>query len=707
MNPTLSADQNSSDLPVVDFVRGQRQTTAYFFLGLSVLFLVATVLLAVRAFRVPKADTEPASATKSLDPEAPPEPPKPEVSDPKRSSYMVGGVGTLAGFMVTVTGGVVLLVGLPKPTVTQQRTEARMILLAVGGLLGFAMIVCGLFYFYLWGESLTKLLDRGERKELLFVAVPFLMIIVGAGLTFLAVQPARTEERNNSTLRKLVYGTNFGLGTMMLLVVLMVANVVVALKVPNKLDTTETGFYSLSESSKKFLEKLTETVNLYVILPNSEEREVNDIRQFAMNAQDVSDGKVTTRFISPVSNKTELARLQDKYPRVSRDGYGILLTVGADEKRHAFVGLSDLFEIDPRTQRFSAFTGEGKVMKELRFLADNEQRPVIYFTQGNGELNLTGGADAAPGPSATRLKGFLEKAYLDVKPLVFPVKDPAVPDDAAVVVVAEPQTPLGDGAVAALRRYLTIPRGDRKGKLIVLAGVTPGPEGRGVARTGLEGLLAELNVRLGDKYLYSIPTQDSPNFKAPAAIINPKVDNPIVQALPEGTGLRLSLPREVSATTTNPTYQATAFLFTVPGRYTWLEDNPITDLEQTLRDFESNETLVARKGLTRNPRPVGVLVSEGGSGKAVVIGNAFPVSDRVAERAQSSTPPAFDLISVAIDWLRDRPPVPTGIESKKYKEYTFPEASTVDFTRLVWFPLGLGLLGVTGVGAGVWVIRRK
>ena len=67
---------------------------------------------------------------------------------------------------------------------------------------------------------------------------------------FPPIQPARAEERNNPTLRRLVYGSNFGLTVLLLFVVLVIANVVVALRVPNKLDTTETGFYSLSDSTK-------------------------------------------------------------------------------------------------------------------------------------------------------------------------------------------------------------------------------------------------------------------------------------------------------------------------------------------------------------------------------------------------------------------------------------------------------------------------
>ncbi len=85
------------------------------------------------------------------------------------------------------------------------------------------------------------------------------------------------------------------------------------------------------------------------------------------------------------------------------------------------------------------------------------------------------------------------------------------------------------------------------------------------------------------------------------------------------------------------------------------------------------------------------------------------MSDYIARRhPPDSAPITFDLIGVTVDWLRDRPPVAAvGIEAKKYQEYRFPEPAGVDTTRLLYLPLTLGLLAVVGLGAGVWVIRRK
>lgn len=723
MNSTAPDPAAPTGQPVVEFIRGQRQNAAYVFLGLSALLLVGTILLAVRAFRTTAATAEKPADTKTLDPESPPELPKTEIADPKRSSYMVGWIGGLLGFLITASIGVYLQVMPPKPTRDRQLREARVVLLSAGGLLGIALILFGGFFFYLWSDSLTKWLDKGEKKEMVWVVVPLLMVAGGAGLVFASVQPARSEERNDLTIRRLVYGSNFAVTVLLLFVVLIVLNVVVAMKVPNKLDTTETGFYTISDSTRNFLSKLTEPATLYVILPDSGDREANDLRQFAFTAQDASEGKMNVKFVSPVANKSELARLQDRYPRIGRDALGVLITAGEDEKRNVFVSFEDLFEIDQRTGRPKGFAGEGKIMKELRFLSDNEQKPVVYFTQSNGELSI----DANPGAqnvggSANQLKSFLEKAYIDVKPLVFPLKNPTVPVDAAVVIVAEPQTPLSTDSVDALRRYMNPSNPTaKKGKMIVLAGATSGPDGKGMLKTGLEPLLAEFNVRLGDKFIYTFPTDQTPRPKLTlVGFSQAAASNPIVQTVaPTVRALRFQVPREVAAMQGgNPAFKADVLMATLRGQVTWLESESVAIDNNLLRDLIQTPAVAARKELSEDSRPVAVVVSESsapnphggpppsGTGRLLVIGNAFVFSDKVAEGSRS-TPITFDMIGVGIDWLRDRPALASSIESKTYKEYQPPEPAAINDTRLKYLPLGLAMLLVTGLGAGVWVIRRK
>ena len=389
----------------------------------------------------------------------------------------------------------------------------------------------------------------------------------------------------------------------------------------------------------------------------------------------------------------------------------MVLTTGPDEKRHAVIPNSDFFTAG--RDGLEAFSGEVRLFKELSLLADNQVKPIVYFTQSNGELNIIPEDQAPDDLKGTRLRAYLEKNYLEVRPLSFPLDNPTVPEDAAIVVVAGPQTPFSEAAVgrtAEIHQHAAATDG-KKGKLLVLAGVVPGPAGKGVTKTGLEGLLGELNVRLGEKYVYTVPTQLNPDpFDIPARFANAILaeNHPIARAIAAATPVvSLLRPREVTPLSTTPGIQAKALLESAD--LTWLEDSRVKSAYAVFQQMRQNRDLVTSKNALARGRPLAAVVSEGATARAAVYGSTQFVSDLAARRyPPESAPYEFDLIGVTIDWLRERPSVAAvGIEAKKYREYTFPEPAAVDASRLLYLPLALGILTVIGLGAGVWVIRRK
>jgi hypothetical protein len=719
MEPTTPHAPPPAGQPLVEFVRTNRATAAYLLLGLAAVLLIGSAWLAYRGFRGARAEAAPETPLATT-----PDAPKPEITDLKRGDFVVGWVASLTAFLATAAAGVWLLVGIPNPDPDRQRTDVRLLLLALGGAVGVALILAGLLYFYRWSDSLAKWLDKGEQREMRWVVLPLLMVVAGAGLILAAIQPARAEERHRPAVRKTVYWSNFALTVLLLGVGIVVANVLFALKVPNKLDATSTGFYALSDPTKAFLGTLDRPVTAYFIYPDVGDRATNDIRSLLESTEDAARGKFKKKFVSPVANKSEVDGLKAKFPKIDRNALGILLTIGQDEARHAFIPVDALIK-DERVgaKTVEAFDGENQLMRELRFLADNEQKPVVYFTQSNGEMSIGGGGgEAALGASAGMLKEFLGKNYYDVRPLTFPAENPTVPADALVVVVAEPATPLGEAAVGALRKYMTTPQPDgRKGKLIVLAGASPGPENKGVARTGLEGLLAEFNVRLGDKFVYTFPIDGGDYRIATSAFTRASEGNPVHQALVQVVrAVNMPLAREVgpAAANPNPAYRAVPLLVTISP--TWVEADRLVNPQQAVNELLQSAAVRKQKELSDTPRPTAVVVSEaapapsmpgmppppGGSGRVAVFGSSLIVADDVARRARTS-PVGFDMVAAAIDWLRDRPPLATGIESKKYEVYQFPAPDALDTTRLLFFPLGLTVLIVAGLGTALWVVRRR
>jgi hypothetical protein len=710
METTTPPPNPAAGAPLVEYVRSQRQNAAYMLIGLGVLLLALTVFLGFKAFRASATPEKPADkplAENPFDPERLDQTKPPGEGTAQRTQYIFGWVGTLLGCAAATGCGIWLLAGVPAIGAEKQRAEARILLLAAGGLLGALLIIFGMAYFYLWSDSLGKWIDRRELKEARWVLIPLLMILAGAGLVFAAIQPARAEERNNSSVRRLVYGSNFGLTALLLLVAMVVVNVLIAREIPNTLDTTSTGIYSISNNTKALLARLDQPVKAYAIGTEGPRRELNSIRQLLTAFQENSDGKFTVKFLSRVarSDQSEVSGLRSKYPQLDlaleqrNVAAVVLLSTGEDEKRHKVIPNTEFVN----EQR--EFTGEARLFKEVAFLADSQTKPVVYFTQGRGELDITGNPDASPARSASRLKDYLEKNYIDIRPLNLPSEKPEIPADAAMVVIAEPLIPFPEAVVAALRKYMTDP--NKKGKLLFLAGSAAGPDQK-MVKTGLEPLLEELNVHLDDHFVYNLPIGENRSlFNVLVLFSRAAEQNPILQEIGKVSGqLDFRFPRVVEARSTNPTLTATPLLYMI-GR-TWLEEQKPSDPYAAIREIIQSDAIRKQKQYSESPRPAAVIVSEGAIARAVVIGNSFLVSDENA-RQFNGNPLTFDLFGLSVDWLRDKQTSAAiaDIEAKKYSEYTFPAPSSVDYTRLVWLPLGLALLTVVGLGAGVWVIRRR
>lgn len=715
--------------PLVEFVRAKRGAAAGVLGALAVVLLGFTVFFALKAFGTAAAPADKDKAAEKASPDNPLEPPK-LPGDPanlQRGDLNVGWVSCLLGFLVSSLGALWLSARDVRDTTdAAKRTEARYLVLAVGLGLGAVMMLAGLALLYRWSDSLTKWLDTSDMDELRWVLVPLMTIITGVGLVFVAIQPARAEERNSAVARRVVYGSNFFLTFLLLLVAFVGFNVVVAAKVPNKLDVTATGFYELSERTKQFLAGLKEPVNAYLITSEEGTRHAtDDMRQLLMIAGDASRGNLRVKFLDAVANRSELRTLVGKYPQLSLTlekvdvGAALLLTTGEDEKRSAVIPDT---EFSTTVDRRQVFQGEARLYRELVALADTEGKPVVYFTQSNGELSIDPAAEAQDDRKATRLRAYLEKNYMEVRPLTFPLDNPTVPADAAAVVVAGPRSPLAPAAAEALKKYVTDKT--KKGKLLVLAGAAPGPNNQGMAKTGLEDLLTTLNVRLGEKFVYSIPQDRRQDFRQTiAGITNVAVaskNEVAVTMMKVSPAVMLELPREVSAAGPNADYQPLPLLVT--DGITWVEEDRVDEaqIEQVVEQL-NNRAVQVRKNVMEGGRAVAALVSQGaapagrgappsgGTPVAAVYGNAHFVSDAVGRRmSPDSAPLTYKLVGVTLDWLRGRPSIAgSEIEGKTYAEYQFPQASTVDTTRALYFPLALTFLSVVGLGTAVWFVRRK
>lgn len=741
-NPNATPDSSPPAAnPLVELIRTQRQNVAYGLIVLALAFLVATVMLSIKANKLstaPVTDEKDKSLT-SLTQEV-----SEKVVTPSPTQYVFGAMGTALGLVIVGGVGAYLLVSLPKPTEKEQRIEARVVMLAVGGLLGAVLMVVGGIYFYLWSDSLTNWLGKDQEKQAQWTLIPLLMVLVGGALVFLATIPARAEERNNTIIRWLVYGSNLGLTTLLVIIVLFILNVALWPRLPNKLDTTNTGFYTLSPQTMQLIESLEQPIHAYAIMQEGDFVS-EDIKRLLMSCQDANRSKFRVTILSPALNRKDIDKLRTDYPMVEMSREGILLVMGEEEgnterKRVTFLRTDDLADtkMGPGGQMMLVFNGEPKLLRELMYLAENKQRPKIYFTQSSGELAIaSGGLEANPDPRHTArvLKTYLEKNFFDVQLLTFEPGTPAkVPDDASVVVVADPTNPLPPNGVEAIRRYMTEPRpGGKKGKLVVLAGAQS--VGGKQLQIGLEPLLATYGIGVSDRFMFANPVPQLATLDKAQGVTVLQVGitenavaarNPVALSFNKVSRLPMVDCRALTVAERPTGFQSLVVIGSMPGRLTWqTKERPVraveayTQLDDRLEQIgqlpgtdeqklQMVNALRTELDLSKGSRWLAVFVSEGETARVAVFGNGWFVSDDASGHANRMGNEVatiwLDLMGSTLDWIRDRPTV-VGVTEKPYTTYSLKPG--YDDLRMVWVPLSLSLLVVLGIGAGVWVIRRK
>ncbi|HMC64789.1 MAG TPA: Gldg family protein [Gemmataceae bacterium] len=634
----------------------------------------------------------------------------------------------------------------------------RLLVLVAGGLAGFATALLGLALAWKFWPVLSGGRKTWFGPEGWIVWVVVLTHVAGLFVMFLSLQLGRSDERSNAWTRRLLYGYNAGLSGLLLFDVLLLVNLAPYIDdkvnplrhLARRLDWTRTSLYSLSSKSENILSNLDRPTKVYVILP------VNDffyrqVQALLDNCQAVTD-KLQVEYLSPDLNQDRVTELARDYK--FSDRRGLLVVYGTGEKTDSqFIRYEALFEggdMMPGARQQRAFKGEDAVLTAVDFLKEGKQKPVVYFTQGNGEPSISdAGFSEGPEQGAGILKQRLEGRNYTVKGLelvaVAGVKSKKpdvvsatkVPDDATMVAVIGPQNRLPNHAIAALRDYMEPPADankksadpkkpeedkkpateKKKGTMIVLLDVVVGPDGT-MVQTGLEDFVRDFGVQVGNNRVFQSELQPRTST---LAVTNPNLarSNPVAfefARLPfPFHGVRTVEPQQTGSRPGMDRYSAES-LFLIPPRLgAWAE----TDLK-TNQDQLYHQLMIKGerdKKISDTPLSIAVVVSENipGTGtdphafmrgeqkpRLVVFGDATWATNRhMSERGAGAY---YDLFSSLIAWLRERP-ASIGIEPKKSDVFVLDPST--NFSRMVFFPGLLAAVGILGLGTGVWIVRRK
>jgi len=650
------------------------------------------------------------------------------------------------GMLALVTAGVGMY--LWQSDANLSATETRIVVLALGGLVGMSLFIAVVARTFAWRDTtlfggLAAWQGPNSWRIWLCAYLGMLALALMSGSLLLA----RADIRTSPLLRRVFFGYNTVVTTLLLLLVLVIGNIVVYAVFPYQFDwTSERGFYTLAESSKQLLHRLDKKAQVYVILSKSSV--YHELYTFLDNCQVEAPTKFAYKNLSPDADKAEMKELGDRFPAVfqtvpkfgtvPRRG-GLLVVYGDlpdDPKKpvpHAFIAADELFKDNLRERKreeavTQEFTGELELMKNISsFVAEKRSR--VYVLQDNGELKLNAEKFQIRGDhfneslaeqGGSRFKKYLVDEKFEVFGLsfsaapqgktvpgmVFVSENPAthkkdIPKDAGFLIIPAPSQALAPDIIAALDRYL-----ENGGKLLAFVDTFTDRDYTKFINTGLEDLLRKYGIDVTNEYILS-PSR-----------------NPIVADAtpPSNTQNDLAL--------TFKGLEVFAFAPRVlrpgpPGKYdveTLLEVGPKVLIESdpsVLKNPSKHlESLFKSKKLegavTRSPTAIAMAAiprtSKEKKPQIYVFGDAEFISDGVlfiiGQQPQLKNQDLLHMewVRSPLEYSSERPgfvgPRPRTVTNFK------PKADT-NYTAMTLVPGWVMMMSLFGLGAGLWIVRRR
>jgi hypothetical protein len=570
-----------------------------------------------------------------------------------------------------------------------------------------------------------------ERENALAVTRLVAALVGGLVLMFIGLTQARAFERTSPNLRRLLYGYNAILTTLLLLLICGLINLLPYAGVQpfsyanEAMDWTRAGIHTLHPATKNVLAELKEPVKVYV-LGSIHTRVGFEMTELLEKCRAINP-QLSWEQLSRDRNPGAILELMQEYQLP--DSEGVLIVYGPQGKTvHDFIKTSDLVEqkFSAEGGRDSVFKGENALLNSLTFLASGKKKAAVYFTQGNGELefnNRQGGVDAGMG----MLIDELNRINYDAHELAVTAATDKIPDDADIVVIARPREEYPAKFVTALRDYLkgVNRKENKKGKLIVLFDVVQRGGKGPMIRTRLEALAAEYSVRVNDNRVLDVGNRRGEPLEF-TTLANPKSTNPIARSFISEEGALLFYlykARTVEAAPAAnppgapPPITAETLLTTMPIQPLMVD----TDLDASPRGLIQELFRVPDKineRLSRTPLSLAVTVTEGkapapfpghefeakeGEPRMVVFGDASWASNPFLQRY---APNHFNLFSSCLSWLAGRADLGTRVPPTQHDLYRLKAAPGSGW-RLTLLPGVLIIVGVLVLGMGVWVVRRR
>lgn len=616
----------------------------------------------------------------------------------------------------------------------------RLFVLLFGGIAGSLLFLWCLWRTIVWRDDIllggaAAWEGANSYRFWLCAYVLFISLV----LMFFSFNLARADIRTNVVLRRVMYGYDAVVQGLLLVGILYILNIVIYALVPYTFDWTKTrGAYAISERSKNFISGIKQETNI-VVLMSQGAAVYKDLRVLLDNLHALNH-RVHINVISPDFDDEKYEKLVELFPKILPDSpvaserRGVLLISGPMPDKaghnvpHSFVNEGKLQSFEGGMGRGGKpkvlFKGEDEIVKELEFLAKGKTKQKVYILQTDDGVDMSGmgpeeridvRADFSKVGIGVLVKQLKDDNY-DVVGLNFGIELPDqknpnvefvkaegadkrkhVPSGCKVLLIAGVTRDLPKETLDAVETYL-----DRGGKALVFLDLPVESDYR-LRQTNLEAMLKRYGVEVTNDVPMRVGGPGDP--RTLLATTPGKVDNPLGRGF---AGQRIDMRR--SARAIQPA--------TAPGRFktevvlhqdlrrdrlTILAKEPgvLGDVQKFIRGLVEDERKFGALW-TRKALPLAVAVSEADKPRLLVFADTDFITNREMEESQTRAM-NYAFVASSLEWMSER----EGIGAPPKVTSTFQLSPEVNVARMILMPGWLMLLVLIGLGACIWVVRRR
>jgi ABC-2 type transport system permease protein len=264
---------------------------------------------------------------------------------------------------------------------------------------------------------------------------------------------------------------------------------------PLRVDLTHDAEHTLSPALQNLLAQLPRQSQpvLVTVLhaePGGRDELFAEMRETLVQAEQAAAGRLRWEWVD-IDRHRERARLLAERFHIERDELRDGAVVVQSSGRSKLLSRADLGELRPIAEgaqpQVAAYRGEEALGTAILTLTAGAT-PTICFTRGHGEAEH----DSFTGSGLSTLATALSRENLSLRALTTLAETRAIPDECSVVAIVGPERPFLGEEAQALAQYL-----DRGGRLLVLSGALIDRGLSQFLKTGLEEVLAQRGVRLG------------------------------------------------------------------------------------------------------------------------------------------------------------------------------------------------------------------